>query len=129
MNAPSEDIKDMLLAESLGLSFGGDLFIGIQPETPDSITSIFDAGGQPPQLTLDAIKLENPSVAIQVRHNDYQAAYLLAEQIKDALHGRVHETWNGTLYMIVYCTSGPFVLKWDENRRVIFSINFNMMRR
>lgn len=129
MNAPSEDIKDMLLAESIGLSFGQDLFVALQPDKPDNITSIFDLGGLPPQLTMDVAKLENPSITIQVRHNDYQSGYALAEQIKDALHGRAHESWNSTLYMVIYCTSGPFVLNWDENRRVIFSINFNVMRR
>lgn len=130
MKAPSEDIKDILLAESsMSLSFGQDLFVGLQPESPDNITSIFDTIGRPPQLTMDVAKLENPSIAIQVRSNDYQTGYALAEQIKDALHGRANETWNGTLYMVIYCVSGPFVLNWDENRRVIFSINFNVMRR
>lgn len=129
MNAASQDIKDMLEAESIGLVFREDLFIGIQPEAPDDIVTIYDMGGMPPQLTMDVAKQENPGIAIQVRNRDYVAGYAIAEQIKDSLHGRAHESWNGTLYMAIYCISGPFALEWDENRRIIFSINFNVMRR
>lgn len=129
MNATSVDIKDMLEAESLGLTFGTDLFVGNIPSSPDDVVAIFDTPGGLPQLTMDVAKMERPSINIMVRNSDYREGYALAEQIKDALHGRAHETWNSTLYMVIYCVNGPFALMWDENRRIVFSINFNVIRR
>lgn len=129
MNAPSIDIKNMLEAESFGLVFGTNLFVAIEPSDPVDCVTIFDVPGDPPQLTFDNQKQENPAINIQVRNKDYATGYTLAEQIKDSLHGRANEEWGGTLYMIINCISGPFALEFDENRRICFSINFNVRRR
>ncbi|KKL64285.1 hypothetical protein LCGC14_2166530, partial [marine sediment metagenome] len=45
------------------------------------------------------------------------------------LHGKAGETWNATLYTVIYCSSGPALLDWDENNRPRFIINFNLQRR
>jgi len=132
MNAPSEDIKDMLEAESsLGLTFATDLFIGKEPSSPDNTVTIFDTSGLPSTLTLDenSNDYEKPSVQIRVRNRAYDTGWALIQEIKEALHSRAHEIWNGTLYTIIYCSSGPAMLDWDNNDRVRFIINFNLQRR
>lgn len=131
MNAPSVDIKDMLEAESsLGLTFATDLFIGQEPNTPDDTVTIFDTVGFPDQLTLDATeKYEYPSVQIRVRNNDYIAGWNLINEIRDSLHGRGQETWNGTLYTVIIAMGGPALLDWDDSSRARFIINFNLQRR
>lgn len=129
MNAPSEDIRDILVAGGLGLVFTTNLFIGKEPTTPRICTTIFDTHGRPPDLGLTSQGYERPSVQIRVRHTDYRTGWALANSIKDLLHGKEHETWNGTLYTVIYCSSGPALLDWDDNNNVRFVVNFNMQRR
>ena len=132
MNSPSEDLKDILVADtSLSLVFASDLFIGAEPTIPKNCVTIFDTPGGPPQLTL-AGKGENfyyPSVQIRVRNTSYVTGWALIQNIRTSLHGRAQETWNGTLYSAIFCSSGPAMLDWDENSRVRFIINFNIQRR
>ena len=131
MNAQSEDIKDMLVAESsLGLTFATDLFIGKEPSDPDDTVTIFDTMGFPDDLTMDATEIyERPSCQIRVRSNDYLTGWNLAQGIKNSLHGRGQETWNGTLYTVIRSVGGPAFLDWDDHDRALFSINFNLQRR
>jgi hypothetical protein len=130
MNAPSIDIVAMLEDESvLGLTFTENLFIGKEPAKPDDCVIVFDTGGLPPQLTLGDQGYEFPSVNIRVRSRDYQTGWNLIDDIKTLLHGRAHETWNDTLYTVIYCASGPVHLDWDENSRARFVVNFDMQRR
>lgn len=131
MNASSEDIKDMLEAESsLGLTFATDLFIGKEPAEPDDCVTIFDTPGSPPQLTFNKTeKYQYPSIQIRVRNNAYMTGWNLANDIKDALHGRAHETWNATYYSVIICSSELALLDWDEHGRARFIVNFNIQRR
>jgi len=131
MNAPSVDIKDMLEAESsLGLTFATDLFIGQEPTTPDDTVTIFDTVGFPDQLTMDRTeKYEYPSIHIRVRSNNYITGWNLINEIRNSLHGRGQETWNGALYTVITTMGGPALLDWDDNSRARFIINFNLQRR
>lgn len=131
MNAPSVDIKDMLVAESaMGLTFATNLFIGKEHPQPDSCVTIYDTPGMGPDLGLDKDeKYQHPSIQIRVRNNSYLAGWDLANDIMDALHGRAHETWNGTYYTVITCTSGPALLDWDDHNRARFIVNFEVQRR
>ena len=135
MNASSVDIMRMLEDYSdsaLGLSFGIDLFIGREPTKPDNCVTIFDTPGGPPQLTLDEDNDDYyyPSIQIRVRNRDYRAGWALIENIRTVLHGKANETWDTTtLYTVIYCSSGPALLDWDESDRARFIINFNLQRR
>jgi hypothetical protein len=134
MQLPSLDIKDILEAGDLELYFNQDssfdnLFIGREPELPKNSVTIFDTAGRAPQLTVDAVTgYEFPSVQIRVRNTDYETGWTLINNIKDLLHGKHNETWNGALYTVIYCASGPALLDW-ENNCCRFIINFNMERR
>lgn len=129
MNAPSFDIADLLEAEESGwLVFKENLFIEREPSTPNNCATIFDTGGRPPQLNLKDQGLEFPSIQIRVRDQTYQNGWIRIEKIKNALHGRANEVWNGTLYSIS-CANGPFFLDWDELGRVRFVVNFDIQRR
>lgn len=131
MNAPSEDIKDMLEDESsLGLTFATDLFIGVEPPRPDNSVTVFDTPGQPLQLTLkQGEDYYYPSIQIRVRDRDYRTGWDVASNIVAVLHARAHETWNGTLYTLIQCLGEPALLDRDENNRFRFIINFNLQRR
>ena len=132
MNAPSEDIKDMLVSESsLGLEFADNLFIGKEPVTPKNVVTIFDTYGHPPKLTLQGKGEEYyyPSIQIRVRSTAYLTGWNLINNIMSQLHGRAQETWNGTLYSVIYCASGPALLDWDDNGNCRHVCNFNIQRR
>ena len=132
MNATSVDIAAMLEAygnSELGLTLTANMFVGREPTTPDNCVTVFDTPGYGPQLTMDAAQYEFPSVQIRVRNRTYVAGWNVINGIKDALHGRAHETWNGTLYSVIVCANGPFLLDWDENNRARFVVNFDIQRR
>jgi hypothetical protein len=132
MNVTSIDIADMLETESvLGLTLADNMHIGSLPAKPNECIAIYDTPGMPPGLTLDSEGNDYyyPSIQIQVRSNDYQTGWNLVHDIMVVLHGRAQETWNGTLYTVIYCSSGPALLDWDENGRVRFIVNFNVQRR
>ena len=130
MNAPTVDVKDILVADSsLGLLFAKNLFIGAEPIKPDFCVTLFDGYGMPPQLNLSDQGYEYPSINIRVRALDYVTGWNLIDAIKNSLHGRNAEVWNDTLYTVIYCASGPALLDHDENSRARFILNINLQRR
>jgi len=138
MNNPATDIRHMLEAglndsessgTGLGLVFATNLFIGKEPAKPINCVTIFDTAGMPPDLGLNAVGYEYPSIQIRVRNNSYVTGWNLIEGIKNSLHGRHQQQWNGTLYSVIYCTSGPALLDWDDNGNCRLVINFNIQRR
>lgn len=133
MQPVSVDIKAILEAygdsSGTGLSFGDNLFIGLEPDKPDNCVTIFDTGGYPPYLGLTDIGYEYPSIQIRVRNLRYIDGWSVIENIKLVLHGVAQQTWNGTLYSVIYCVNGPALLDYDEKGRVRFVINFNVQRR
>lgn len=128
MNAPSEDFKDLLETSSLatGLVFKTDLFIGFEPEVDSTIpiVTLFDSpAGEAPQVNFNYFKV-NVQARIRGAKFRYQAAYTLAETVRDALHELVLQTVNGTSYKAIWATSDILALGNDENNRPIFTINF-----
>jgi hypothetical protein len=132
MNATSVDIADMLIADSsLGLIIGDNLYVGKEPAKPHNAVTVLDMMSYAPQLTL-AGKGEDyyyPTVQVRVRNRDYRTGWNLIEDIRLLLHGSHQETWNGTLYSVIYCSSGPALLDWDDNGNVTFICNFDIQRR
>lgn len=134
MNITSIDIKDMLEADqTLGLSFGENLFIGREPSSPNESIVIFDTPSRPPQQTLgtklDAENYYFESIQIRARGVNYEDTWKTIQDIMTSLHSRANEVWNDTLYTIIICSSGPAMLDWDDNNRVRFIINFEIQRR
>ena len=132
MNPVSVDIKDILEAElDLGLEFATSLFIGREPSQPNNCVTLFDVGGLPPAPMMEpqTYRYHYEPFQIRVRNISYEAAYEEINNIYRALHGRANETWNGTVYTSILCTSGPAFLEWDENNRCKFIINFLAQRR
>lgn len=132
MNSVSEDIKSILeyyLDDSSGATLF-DISVSREPSEPNNVITIFDTPGFPPQLTYDRTeKYEYPSVQIRVRADNYSDGYQQALAIRDALHGRANETWNGVYYSVIYCVNGPALLDYDKNQRPRFILNFNIQRR
>ena len=138
MNASSVDVRHMLEAglddsdssgTGLGLVYGTSLFIGKEPATPINSVTIFDTPGFAPALGLTSQGYEYPSIQIRVRNKKYIDGWNIIEGIKNSLHGRSQQQWNGTLYSVIYCSSGPALLDWDDNGNCRLVCNFNLQRR
>lgn len=129
MNPVTEDIKDMLEADSsLGLALADNLFIGFEPPTPDNCVTLFDTTGRQAALNMDGSEYRYNSLQVRGRNIDYLNGYSEMESIYNFLQGKSHETWNGTVYQLIIATSDIGILDWDENNRVRFSINFEVQR-
>ena len=133
MNSSSVDIKEMLETYESELSSGVTLypiFIGKEPATPVETISIFETGIMSPQLTFDKTEIyEHPTIQIRVRSTSYPEGWQVIAGIKDILHGRANETWNGAFYTLIRCSNGPALLDFDKNQRVRFVCNFYVQRR
>lgn len=133
MQAPSLDIVEMIEAygESSGinLTYAINLFIGTEPSIPKDCVTVFDTPGFAPYLGLTSVGYEYPSVQIRVRSTKYTTGWNLIEQIKNALHGKSQETWNGSLYTVIYCSSGPALLDKDDNGNFRLVCTLNIQRR
>ena len=131
MNHASEDVKDMLVAESaLALSLGTTLHLHREPDTPDDCVTIYDTPSYPPDMMYSKEEVYyHSSIQVRVRSSDPDVGMALARDIMDALHNRAQETWNATLYTVIQATGEPATIAWDENNRVIIVINFNLQRR
>jgi len=131
MNAVSEDVKDMLAAESsLSLTYAKNLFKGVEPTKPDNTVTIFDTPSFPPDIYLDPTeRYYNSSCQIRVRNKSYTTGITLARNIMELLHARANEVWSGTTYNVIQATGEPAWLDMDANNRSRFIINFNLQRR
>ena len=130
MNPVSEDVKDMLAAESsLALTFKKDLFIGMEPSKPDNTVTIFDTPSFPPDMMMDPTeRYYRSSCQIRIRNRDYETGMSLARNIFELLHARANEVWNGATYTVIKATGEPSWLDLDANNRSRFIINFNLQR-
>jgi hypothetical protein len=132
MQAPSKDIASLLTADSsLSLTFATNLFIAKEPATSiNNVVTVFDGVSRSPMLTMT--KGENyyyDAVQIRVRNTSQPVGYALAFKIMESLHGCGQTVVNGTLYTVIYCSSGPALMGWDDNGRVIYVLNFEVQRR
>jgi hypothetical protein len=137
MNSPAKDVAEMLeeyqsdssSGSMLGLTFKDNLFINKEPSKPIDCVTVYDTGGYPPYLGLNDTGYEYPSVQVRVRNSKQVDGWSLIERIKNSLHGRHGETWGGTLYTRIACSTPPILLEWDDNGNVVFVCNFNIQRR
>jgi hypothetical protein len=134
MNAPSLDIVEMIEAygdsSGIDLTYATNLFIAVEPTTPKNCVTIFDTPGFAPYLGVGGdVGYEYPSIQIRVRNTSYTAGWNLINSIKDALHGKHQETWNGALYTLITCSSGPALLDRDDNGLCRLVCTFNLQRR
>jgi hypothetical protein len=129
MNPSTEDIKQMLVADPSVDTDGYFVQIGRQPADPINCITLFDYGAGA-LLTLDKSEdYEYPSVQIRVRAMHYLEGWNLIDSIKQSLHGRANEPWNGAFYALIKCVSGPMFLAADDNERMEFVVNFDIQRR
>lgn len=129
MNAPSVDIKDILEAADLGLTFRTNLFVGKEPASPDNCVTVFDTPGGERQTTYEQGEdYHRPSIQIRARNNGYLEGYAFIQAVAAELHALGPETVNGSTYNVIKCMQEPFLLGQDENGRFWWVANFDIQR-
>ncbi len=127
MNLASNAIKDILVSN--GFILGTDLFVGREPTTPVTCSTIFDTGIGAPDLTLDKGEYDRTSVQIRVRTATYTDGDTLINTITSLLQGFSNTSVQGVFYALIKVASGPAFLDWDDNNRPRFIVNFDIQRR
>lgn len=135
MNPASEDIKDILVSSSVGIgafaaTSGWSIHIGGMPDganVSDTCISLLDTGGGGPEANY---VYQYPTVQVLVRGaiGSYKSAYTKAEEIRDALHSLINESWSSTRYIQILCISDIAFITRDDKKRPVFSVNFIIHR-
>ena len=125
----AEGMKDLLVTAGVGVfaaSSGWGIYIGKGPSTPDTIISIMNVGGTNPNPKW---LVDFPSLQTMVRgaENGYQAAWTKATEVKDVLLGLESTDLNGDRWDSVVMLGDIASLGFDENNRVIFSLNWQLI--
>ena len=134
MNPVSVDIKDVLVSEGIGTfgaTSGWRIFIGEMQNSPNTIISIYDIGGNEQQPLFNGDNLQNPVFDIKVRAGvgEYVTAYNKAVEIDAVLNlisGNAILTARN--YEGIFRQTDIFFIGYDENKRPIFGLNYRTKR-
>lgn len=126
MNSPAYDIANLLASTGVGLgTVGSDLFIGREPTTPNSCTTVFDTGGFDPDAGSD---YQRPTVMVRVRNPSYSAGWTQINSVRDALHVTYGWEEGDSRYIGVWAMGEPAHIGYDDTNRALFSVNFRIHR-
>jgi hypothetical protein len=127
MNPLAIDITSILEDAGVG-TFGTDLFISKEPNSPDNCVTTYSVSGlaQPCVNTPTSEDSEINDFQIRVRNIDYQAAYVVVASVMTALN-KVRITESSTSYEI-WVTALPLDLQRDTTNRCLVVINFSCLR-
>lgn len=126
MTAPTVEVKDYLVAQGVGTfgaTSGWAIYIGIEPEDPDTVITLYD---RPGDIANPKYSLDYPRWQIRVRGtpNSYVATHGKAKEIKDVLLGLPPQNLGTTRYDGVFMVGDIFYLQADEKGRPIFITNW-----
>lgn len=130
MNAPSLDIKDIMVGKGLGLTFGRNLFVGLEPANPPDSVTVFDGpgGGFGPGYNPEE-RYEYRAVNVRVRAVRYEAGMKLAQEIVKSLHKLSGTVVGQTLYTLIKAIDTPGLTGYDQNGRAWITFNLEIQRR
>jgi len=115
-----DELKDYLVAQGVG-TFGTNLFIGYEPDTPKDVVSLFPIGSQQAPSAVGG--KEYPLIQVRVRSETYPSGYNKARQIFTLLHQETNllATLRGRCYAL---SSEPLFLGHGDNGEFLFSQNY-----
>lgn len=113
------EVVTYLEAQGVG-TFGTDLFIGFEPESPSNCVTFYPTGGRPPAASDEK---EFPTMQVRVRNTKYTDGYDKAEEIFGYLHKEVDmlNTFRGRCFAV---QSSPLFIGHGENGEFIFTQNY-----
>ena len=126
-DSPAFDISGLLTSNNIDAT-PWIVRVGVEPEEPDSVVTVYDSGGLAPNPKWG---FDEPSIQVRVRgpRMDYAAAYSKAMEVKNLLLGRDETILNGSAYTIWLMIGEINSLGVDDIKRPILTINFQLARR
>ncbi|MFV2014006.1 MAG: minor capsid protein [Candidatus Heimdallarchaeota archaeon] len=126
---PTVIIRDLLVTAGVGnfaATIGWGIYIHKEPEAPDSVITIYETGGKPPN---PAWLLDFPSIQVRIRGSkgDSVLARAKASEVMDNLLGAPYQAVTGGDLGSITSIGGINSLGWDKNNRPIFTTNFNLI--
>ena len=125
-----DDVADVLSSGGVG-TVGTSLFKGALPSTPDAVVALFETGGPGPIHAMakgpGTALVERPHVQVLVRDARADAAKKTAQDANELLDA-LERTINGVKYLSVYAIQAPFFLTRDETGRVVYAVNYEVLR-
>lgn len=113
------------LADVLSTGGMGTIYKDYMPTTPDTVISIYGAGGQGPTHTMQAPHiLEEPRVQVMCRAESLQTAHQSARGVYGVLNGLRDRSINGVMYRWVTAIQEPFLIGRDQNARFTVACNY-----
>lgn len=122
-----DDISDVLSSGGITPS----IYKSVLPSTPDSVLALFETGGPAPIHAMakgpGTAVVERPHVQVLSRDTRADTARHIAQQAT-ALLDALERTVNGVRYLSVYAIQSPFFMQRDETGRVLYAVNFEVLR-
>jgi Bacteriophage minor capsid protein len=118
-----DDIASYLEVENIG-TVGTDIFKANQPANPVRNITIFDTGGQAPDV--DLIGVENPTIQLISRGENYSEAMTLARAAYAVLHGLTNTDIGDAYVMFCAAVQPPQMIGQDENNNYEISCNYSL---
>lgn len=125
------DLGGYLDSQSASITLGTNFFYSTVPESPDNCVALIEESGVSPMFTQGSNGLpviERPQVQILVRHTSYETGRSLIEDLYRILTQVTNQSISGTTYLRVAAVSSPVMIERDDNRRCIFTCNFDVQR-
>jgi hypothetical protein len=131
MKPASEDIKDIFIESSnevgeYAAASGWSIHIGGLASSPDTCISITDSPGLPPNPNFSD-DIASFQVLVRGARGKYLDTWAKAKEIQNLLNG-YRGSLSTTRYISIFCQGDVGFVYWDDNRRPIFSVNFNAER-
>jgi hypothetical protein len=126
-----EDLGGYLDTQSASITLGTNFFLGYLPETPSDCVALLGMDGASPLFTHGATNtpaIERPNVQLLVRHSSYATGQSLSETLYRILTAIANQSISGTTYLRVSAMDFPAFVERDQNRRSLFSTNFEVQR-
>lgn len=126
VNSPAFDMATILDRAGIG-TIGVDLFVGVEPETPDKCITVYDTGGFSPN---PKFLRDEPTVQFKSRGlpADGKTPADLLQSIRNVLLNSVNKTVGDSLYIQYREFGGIIDLGADEKNRVMYVTNFRLVR-
>jgi len=138
MNPVSEDVKDVLVTESVGTfpassATGSEwgISVGHETDSPDTMITLYDTPGGSTGLVMDktVVPTERPMFQVRVRCFGYKTGYTKLQAIMD-LFDNSYRSWSvtGARYLGVFRSGNPVHIGQDDKGRDLWVVNYRVVR-
>ncbi len=126
-----EELGTFVAAASTRFAVGTSLFLNMLPDEPHRASAITETGGSAPAYVFgnDLPSYENARVAITTRSTSSVTARADAHAAWVAVQKISNEDLSSVGWLRCSAVQSPFLLRRDEQGRVLFQANYDCTRR